>query len=509
MKNIKTIVTLCVGFWAVTACDSEDLNLKNPNDYSVPTYYQNTAELLAGTNAIYATIQSNQMYAREFWFLHDLRGDDNKSGGGQLELPRAALLTGTNNADNAVATAVWKGSYTAILRANTVIERGAETPDISDADRKTLIGEAKFARGWMFFELGSLWGGVPLATKVATDFNEGFPKATQEAVLNQAITDLSEAAEALPVASNTTIKGRFSKGAALAMLGRVYMYTGQYGLAKDAFDAIVDSQEYKLIDQYDENFQEENEFNDESILEIGYANVGGFDWGGTGNGTNEQAVRTQEYSHIGWRNLIPSNALLNDFERVSKGDAKNDPRFAMSFYKTGDMFNNGTEVVPAAQGETTTFEGETTEISWRKYSLMYKENPGGFKTGGINMRVIRYAEVLLNLAECELEAGDPARAITLMNQVRSRASVNMPGYPTTAYPVGSEQQIMNAIMHEKRVELSSEQIRNRDILRWRKEGKFTAEPLANFEQKLLVLPIPQSEIDNNPALTQADQNPGY
>jgi hypothetical protein len=140
---------------------------------------------------------------------------------------------------------------------------------------------------------------------------------------------------------------------------------------------------------------------------------------------------------------------------------------------------------------------------------MYKTGPEGFLTGGINMRVIRYAEVLLNLAECELETGNPSGAIALLNQVRRRPSVDMPPYPTANFPVSNDTEIMAAIMHEKRVELSSEQIRNRDILRWRKEGKLPTEPIAHFVPRLELLPIPQNEIDNNANLSESDQNPGY
>jgi len=140
---------------------------------------------------------------------------------------------------------------------------------------------------------------------------------------------------------------------------------------------------------------------------------------------------------------------------------------------------------------------------------MYKTDPGGYLESAINMRTIRYAEVLLNLAECELELGNTGVAIGLMNQIRARPSVDMPPYPTANYPVSNANEVMDALMHEKRVELSSEQIRNRDILRWRTAGKFDVDPISHFTPKLQLLPIPQGEIDNNANMSQADQNPGY
>lgn len=203
--------------------------------------------------------------------------------------------------------------------------------------------------------------------------------------------------------------------------------------------------------------------------------------------------------------------MLSEFETIEKGDSKRDPRLEKSFYFIGDSYNNGANVLQdeQVQGNTILFEGEQQKISWRKFSSMYKMNSGYYE-GGINHRVIRYAEVLLNLAECELELGSPQRAIDLLNQVRARPSVDMPPYPTSNYPVNNNEAIMDAIMHEKMVELSSEQIRYRDILRWRQEGKLATEPFSYFvPNKYELMPIPQAEIDNNPNIDEGDQNPGY
>jgi starch-binding outer membrane protein, SusD/RagB family len=85
----------------------------------------------------------------------------------------------------------------------------------------------------------------------------------------------------------------------------------------------------------------------------------------------------------------------------------------------------------------------------------------------------------------------------------------MPHYPTTEYPCTTDEEIFDAIVHEKRVELGGEQVRNRDILRWRQQNKLDVEPISFFESKHALLPIPLPEIDNNSELSQADQNPGY
>ena len=127
----------------------------------------------------------------------------------------------------------------------------------------------------------------------------------------------------------------------------------------------------------------------------------------------------------------------------------------------------------------------------------------------INFRVIRYADVLLMMAEVENELSGPAAALPYLNQIRARADVNMPPYPTAQYPVGTQEEMLKAIMHERRVELAGEQVRNRDIRRWRRGGKLETEPIAGYTSRNDLLPIPLEEIDNNSALTNADQNPGY
>jgi hypothetical protein len=126
------------------------------------------------------------------------------------------------------------------------------------------------------------------------------------------------------------------------------------------------------------------------------------------------------------------------------------------------------------------------------------------------MRLMRYSEVLLMMAECEIETGNLAGAVALMNQVRARASVAMPPYPTAKFPTGTKDQVFAALVHEKSVELGGEWVRNRDLLRWRSQNKLTREPFSYFQRnKHELLPIPQQEIDNNSRVEQKDQNPGY
>ena len=515
MKKIL-FLTGALGLATILSCDNSDLNKINPNGVTFDTYFTNDAELIAGVNSAYSLLQGFGLGAREWFFLHDLRGDEMATGGGQLETPRNQLLIGVNDPGNSVARDVFTGWFRVIHRANVVIESSNKTTASFSANIKNRVtGEAKFLRAMAYFELGTLWGGVPLYTEYVKSVEGSKGRATQQEVYKQVIDDLKAAESALPDTYPASEAGRATKAAAQVLLARTYLQQGDYASAKTELEKVVNSGRYKIVDNYLDLTNEEGEFNAESIFEFVFSpSNGAFNWSGPdgdGNSAQEETIRTQEYSPIGWRNLIPSNKILANYEKTTKGDAKNDPRFDMSFWKAGDKFNNGKDVMDdnAVQGNSSTVDGKAMKISWRKYSLLYKSN-AGFSTSGINMRVMRYADVLLMLAECENELGNSAKAISLMNQVRARASVAMPAYPTANYPCDSKAKVFEALQHERYVELAAEQVRNLDLIRWRKNKKLTAEPISYFAaNKHELLPLPQTEIDNNPKIEQKDQNPGY
>ena len=523
MKKInfyRNIVIACLILTALILACNKDLNKTNPSYATLDNYFKNSDQLLKGTNAIYSVFHGGGLVGREWFFLEDLRSDDVSSGGGQLEVPRAQILNGATTSDNAVMNSVWNGLYTIIHRSNTVLGSAANVTD-NDAVRDQCVAQAKFFRGWAYFELVSLWGPVPLYTEVVSSPDQFQPRASEDAVYKQVIQDLKDASGVLPASYGSADLGRATSGAANAMLGRVFMQQGDYTSAKEALLKVTASNQYHLVDNYGDNFLEETEFNAESIWEAVYFDKGdnSFDWGYTGDGSgNAQAtVRNQEYCPLAWRNLIPSNKFLNEFENTATGAAKTDPRYKATVYETGDKFNNDADVITDGMqnGNASVVNGVTKKVSWRKFMLIYKQSlsTASFHPGGNNQRIIRYAEVLLMLAECENELGNVGNAVGYLNQVRDRKSVQMPHYPTTQFPASSKEQVTKAIMHERAVELGDEEVRNRDILRWRKKGYYTTDPLSYFRKgRDELLPIPQQEIDNNPKLAEGGidkQNPGY
>jgi starch-binding outer membrane protein, SusD/RagB family len=513
MKNKLFSKVSVMAIILLMACSEKLLDKTNPNGATPESFYADEAQLTQGVNAVYAIAQGFGLVAREWFFVHDLRSDDMATGGGQLETPRNQILTGVHTLANPVAQSVWEGFYRTIHRANSVIDGSANTKG-SVAAIKRIVGEAKFLRAWAYSDLTILWGPVPLHTQVAKSFEDtSKPRSPVDDIYAVIIKDLTEIQADLPLSYSGDDIGRVTKGAAQALLGRVLMAKGDYAGAKTELLKVYNSNVYQLMDNYSDNFLEETGFNKESIFEIGFNN-NSMNWNGgpDGNaaGNDEGNSRTQEYSAIGWRNLIPSNGLLAEYETVATGP-KDDPRFAFSFYRIGDTYNGGANTLKDSevQGNLSNYPPAAQKISWKKYSAMYK-NKETFYTGPMNMRIIRYAEVLGNLAECENEVGTGVQALVYLNKLRARTSVNMPAYPTTQFPSSTKAEVFKTIQHERRVEFAGEQIRNRDILRWRKNGKLTSEPIAYFAaSKFEFLPIPQSEFATNSKLTSADQNSGY
>jgi starch-binding outer membrane protein, SusD/RagB family len=505
-KTYKQLIAVVLALIGINACSDDKLDVTDQNNPTTESYFKTAAELQNGVNAIYSSLRSASLVGREWFFLHDMRGGETAPGGPQLEAPRAELLLQTNGAaSNSVLTSVWNGAYQMINRANTIFSKAPGVTDNTTL-RDQLVGEAKFLRAWAYFELVSQWGDVPLYTETVNSPTDYKAKSTAAEIYTLIISDLTEAAQALP--ETPAQQGRVTNGAANALLGRVQMQKGDYAAAKEALLKVVNSGKYSLVANFLHNYDGDvmsngskvadgHEFNAESIFEVAFVDRGdnNFNWGYVGEGIAQpvSTVHNQEYGIV-WGNVIPSNRLLDEF-------AANDPRYKFSFYEPGDkiLTFEGTKpgkTLTAADMNvaTSTRNGVTVKRVFRKYSI-YDWDDNGFHPGGVNQRLIRYADVLLMLAECEAELGNFAQAAAYINMVRARPSVNMPPITLT-----SKDQALRAVMRERAVELAIEGTNNIDILRWRKKGYFPSiipDPRPN---QIEFLPIPSSEAAANPLI---------
>ncbi len=506
MKHSINILIILIFFCTIfSGSCTKKLNVFDENNPTSESYFKTAAELQEGVNAAYSTLRSGQLVGREWFFVHDMRGSEMAAGGSQLEAPRAELLTQPSpSTTNSVLTDYWTGLYRMINRTNLVIEKGADVTDEPDLVSET-IGEAKFLRAWAYFELVSQFGEVPVYTENSKEADGYQPKSSVSDIYSLIIDDLTDAVSRLDWVPLD--KGRATRGAAYAMLGRVQMQKGDYDAAKTALLEIYNK--YSLMGHFLYNFDgdvalgekvftEGHEFNDESIFEVVFYDRGtdNFNWNYDGEGTTSEAtsVRSQEYGTV-WGNIIPSNVILKEFE-------PGDPRFNYTFWEEGDkvLTKGGTEpgvTLTAADMNvaTSTLNGVTEKRIYRKYSILDWTDDLDFHPDGLNHRLIRYADVLLMLAECEAEVGTPQDAAGYINEVRSRPDVNMP--PVTA---STKEDAIKAVMHERSVELAGEEVNNIDILRWRNRGYYPSiRPDPKPGQKDF-LPIPNSETSANPKL---------
>jgi hypothetical protein len=286
------------------------------------------------------------------------------------------------------------------------------------------------------------------------------------------------------------------------------MQKGDYTASREALLKVVNSGKYTLVANYLHNFDGDvisntvkvadgHEFNSESVFEVAFVDKGdnNFNWAYNGEGISSpvSTVRNQEYGIV-WGNVIPSDRLLNEFEA-------NDPRYKFTFYEPGDQILTFEGTKPGKTLTATDMNvapsirnGVSMKRVFRKHSI-YDWDDNGFHPGGLNHRIIRYADVLLMLAECEAELGNFAKAAEYINLVRARPSVNMP--PVT---LASKQQAIKAVMHERAVELGIESTNNTDILRWRKKGYFPSIMPDPRQGQQELLPIPSSETAANPLI---------
>ena len=505
LKAILLCGLLAIGF----GCSEEDLTRLDPGRVVPENYFQNEQQIESAILSAYSTLRSGPLVSRWYFFINDLRDDQHMA---TSSLTILLSIPGGNAAatDNEMREH-WTALYLLIHRANTALDGIAANTTVDEDVKRTLEAEARFLRGWAYNELATQWGGVPIYTSRLTDLAGFKPRSTREESFAQAQSDLQFAAENLPATRPDAQLGRATSGSALGFLGRSYMETDNLDGAKAALEAIVSSGQYSLEENFGDLFVEENDFTSESLFEVVYAPIGDYNWNGfgTGDGSDSKSVRAQEYGKA-WRNVAPTADLVNLYENELDGCDYTDPRLRETVIFEGDTYANGTEVFDDARPNSPAidYQGTPTNASFYKYEVYYKLNPGEFYTSTTNYILMRYADVLLLLAEIEARQGDLDAARAYANQVRAR--VGIPDLEDSCVPNATQEELIKAIIDERGKELASEAVRARDLRRWDRYGVIDAgDYLDYWTDRELLLPIPLQEITTNPEISQADQNPGY
>jgi len=498
--NKKIYLTILVTVFLFGSCGEDRLQLDNPNALTEDGFYQTRSDAIRATNAAYSSLQKRGCYQRWMSYVQDDRSDEATATPNMAGIPpMIPILEFTATGSGDVQEGMWSDHFEGIYRANTVLKFIPEMESISDDLKNRLVGEAKFLRGFYYFNLVKLFGAVPVITSRPNNAEESvLPRDPVDEVFDQIIQDFKDAQTSLPPVTQfrgTADEGRATWGAATGYLGKVYLYRGQYADAAAEFKKIIDSGDYELVDNYRDNHTEENENNKESLFEIQFKSTSGGAWGAQGDnsGGSEGSLRAQGngFPLNSFYNSMPSQKLIDEFE-------DGDPRLDMTAYHP-----DGVAFDP--EGDSIVWkEPEFAEgtFAWRKYvNNTYDPN---LNNSGINIRRMRYADVLLMYAEALNETDGPAAALPYINEVRNRPSVDMPEYPTADYPADTKEDVFNIINHERMVELAGEQQRWDDLVRWDNAGKIDMDTFITknaFDKSIhKLLPIPQVELDANPEM---------
>lgn len=406
-------------------------------------------------------------------------------------------LTSTNE----FALTLWSGHYNAIGAANQAL-MALQTAAIDTNTKVGLNAEVRFIRGYLYFNLVRMYGGVPLILRVPKDAKDANTdpafqtRATDTAVYNTIIADLQFAIDHLPLRSAAAV-GHATKGAAEGILAKVYMYQKQWKKCFDLTNDIISSGQYQLLPDYSQIWRQSSENSAESLFEI---ETGAFNNANlkVDNYTVCQGPRVGGaggWDDLGWGFNDPTTSLINSYE---PGDLRKGATIIF-------IDNSGTHT------GTTLWDGfripssdscQNLYYNYKAYTSKTQEKyaDAGDKDRPKNIRILRYADVLLMNAEASLqpEVNQPAAAVADVAPIRQRANLLPKGTLT-----------INDIWQERHVELAMEHDRFWDIVRQGRAAQIMhAVGKSNFKagvNELLPIPSSQIQLSGNKLI----QNPGY
>lgn len=545
MNQFKALTysALALATLSLSSCN-DWLTEETPGTTKVSEFFTSLSTAEAVVNAAYVpmTWEFGTTYYPE-WYFGDIVSDDALKGGQDINdgADLRELENFKANSDNEILLEYYRAQWQGIQRANLAIDEIPTTRIETEGDeaekqakyRDRYLGEAYFLRGFYYFRLARMFGGMPLIDYVIKSSNQwAQTRSTMDKTLNFAIEDFKRAENLLwekDKYSNEEL-GRATKGAAQAMLLKANLYRADYlrnaGNETEAQkyfaeaakwgEKVIQSRQYSLWPNYLDNFRLANENGRESVFEIQYTEEATSDYGGEGytRGTMTtilQRSRSSAFGEAGWGYDRPTQNLYNEYEA---GDARRDETILTP---TDEQIETPAQEIYCGD-----------RMLNRKYAMYNDGTNGGiYKLAHAtrspkNNIQIRYADVLLMYAEACCETGDLPSAKTALKEVRDRAGLSQ--FPYTAVIQGqtvtfndNQEDLRKAIRHERRVELAMEGHRWFDLTRWgiaketmdtymAGETEEAKELYGTFQKgKHELFPIPSKEID----LSGIEQNPNW
>ena len=546
MNQFKALTysALALATLSLSSCN-DWLTEETPGTTTVSEFFTSLSTVEAVVNAAYVpmTWEFGTTYYPE-WYFGDIVSDDALKGGQDINdgADLRELENFKANSDNEILLGYYRAQWQGIQRANLAIDEIPTTRIETEGDeaekqakyRDRYLGEAYFfLRGFYYFRLARMFGGMPLIGYVIKSSNQwAQTRSTMDETLNFAIEDFKRAENLLWEKDKYSDEelGRATKGAAEAMLLKANLYRADYQRnAGNETEAqkyfaeaakwgkeVIKSRQYSLWPNYLDNFRLANENGRESVFEIQYTEEATSDYGGEGytRGTMTtilQRSRSSAFGEAGWGYNRPTQNLYNEYEA---GDARRDETILIP---TDEQIETPAQEIYCGD-----------RMLNRKYAMYNDGTNGGiYKLAHAtrspkNNIQIRYADVLLMYAEACCETGDLPSAKTALKEVRDRAGLSQ--FPYTAVIQGqtvtfndSQEDLRKAIRHERRVELAMEGHRWFDLTRWgiaketmdtymAGETEEAKELYGTFQKgKHELFPIPSKEID----LSGIEQNPNW
>lgn len=504
--------------FSVALAGCADLDQTSLSSIDRDNFYQSKEDIETAINGVYQEFTVDGFYGmfnNQSIYINDLQTDYVKAGAQTNSAHIRELSNFAVQPTNLFVGYAWEEHYTAINRANVIIDKVTDASWLDEQSKQNYIGEARFLRALMYFNLVRYFGGVPIVLHDGE--GEGAPRNSIDEVFAQIVDDFT-AAESLP-ANYSTRDSKASSLAATAFLSKVYLEWAQtitdqskangktyYQKAIAYADKVISSGKYKLLDKFIDNWSVDKKNGAEHIFSIEH------DRSVNGNVSGHCTFATN------WSNSEPVLLATSDryYEQTDPRDQRRDGSWAKRLYNP----NTGTDFV---------FDIPR----FRKYidSLNYAkpESSGNAAGQSTNTTVIRYAEVLLIKAEAENELNGPtAAAYDAINQVRRRAYwspynhvQNTPSDGSALELSGlSQEEFRERLREERRLEFVLEGHRWFDLKRWHILVKYVKEhtpsneevtgtkttKAQNVSKKNYYLPLPQDQIILNPNL---EQNWGY
>lgn len=511
--KIKILILLMTVVVLSGGCKKDLLNVKNENTYSDVSYFKTQPQFNEAIIATYAVFNHQGMMSREWYFVFDLLANDAE---------RASPLVGTElqladysfTPTNEDIVWMWSSLYRMIFRANLalkVMESWKPVDATEEQLKKQYIAEAHWLRGFAYFNLVVNWGRVPLKMTYEEAQQNSTPRAAVEDVWKVVENEFTVAVPDLPVKYGDDQKGRATQGAAIAFLGKSYLFQKKYDQAITELKKLTTAPfSYTLDQSFDHLFSEDNINSPEVVFAVNHlyttANTQYYMFGDQegADGKTAHTGRAQEYGFNDWQNVTASNSLVAAFTYPNPvtGAEYIDPRAKLTYYSNG--VNGGDpDYCDFCAGGPIKYPFDFFGNSYRKYEPYEFQQYTSAPMSGINTQVVRYADVLLMLAESYIESNNNIpEAIALINQVRQRPGVLAVDYPATL----NQSAARVALRRERRIELAGEQSRWFDLNRWgiAKDVLNKEHPAGPGQQPFLdkhvLLPIPSRERESNQAL---------